>query len=350
MLFPGFVAQPTHAILNAFPVLAPSLQTSAAALLILLWRIAMHSSRFELPVLIYFSCLVFLGVIASSCRPATETNMNANANSTANTNSTPANVNANASPESLSGIGAREPEKYRATLIFSAETSGGEKTIGIPSLSAQIARSGDDRRVSFKLPDGTDLIYIDHAGHNYALLPARKQYAELSPAAVGFQIQKLMTPGQLVSYLGKVKGVQRVGEEQINGRAAEKYRYASTVKTGTQAGDVSNEAFVYIDKDTGLPLRSELFAEASGDVKGMRSAKIVAEMRDISTDVEASSFEVPAGLKQIPPEQIRAQIDAVTSTAVALVKALLANFNPQASPTASPSPVASASLSPSARP
>jgi hypothetical protein len=217
-------------------------------------------------------------------------------------------------------------------------------------LSAQIARNGDDRRVSFKLPDGSDLIYIDRAGHSYVVLPARKQYAELSPAAVGFQIQKLMTPGQLVSYLGKVKGVERVGEEQINGRAAEKYRYASTVNTATQAGQISNQAYVYVDKDTGLPLRSELFAEATGDVKGVKAAKIVAEMRDISTDTDASAFEVPAGLNQIPPEQIRAQIDALTSAAIAVVKALLANFNPQASPTVSPALAASPSLSPSVKP
>jgi hypothetical protein len=307
----------------------------------------MRRSLFNLPALVHLACFIVLATVASSCRPATETNTNANANIAANTNSAAANINTNASPESLSGISAREPEKYRATLVFSAETAGGEKTIGVPTLSAQIARSGDDRRVSFKLPDGTDLIYIDHAGHNYVVLPARKQYAELSPTAVGFQIQKLMTPGQLVSYLSRLKGVQHVGEEQVNGRAADKYRYTSTVKTSTQAGEVSNEAFVYVDKETGLPLRSELFAEATGNVKGMTSAKIVAEMRDISIDVDQSSFEVPAGMNQIPPEQVRSQIDAVTSTALALVKALLANFNQQ---TGSPSPAATASMSPSIKP
>jgi hypothetical protein len=56
-----------------------------------------------------------------------------------------------------------------------------------------------------------------------------------------------------------------------------------------------------------------LFAESSGNVNGVNSARIVAEMRDISTDVEPSLFTVPEGLNKIPPEQIRAQIDSLTN-------------------------------------
>ena|SRR3989442_133242 len=310
----------------------------------------MRSSIFKVPTLIYFVAALGLASIAGGCGTPTNTNTNSNTNITANTNSTPANPNANSSSESLSGISAREPEKYRATLVFSAETEGGEKTIGIPTLAAVVARNGDDRRVAFKMPDGSELIYIDRAAHHYVLLPARKQYAELTPEALGFQIQKLMTPGQLVSHLEKLKGVQRVGEEALNGRTAIKYSYASTVKTSTQAGDVSNQAYVYVDKDTGLPLRSELVAEASGNVKGVKSAKIVAEMRDISTDVDPATFEVPANLNKIPPEQIRAHIDAVTSAATAIIKALLANMNTAPPPASSPSAAATPSPSSSVKP
>ena len=304
----------------------------------------MRSSIFRPPALFCLAATLLLVIVASSCRPASETNTNSNVNLSANTNTTPANLNANNSPESLSGVNTREPAKYRATLVFSAETAGGEKTIGIPTFSAEVARNGDDRRLSFKLPDGSDLIYIDHDNHNYAIVPARKQYAELTAEAVGFQIQKLMTPGQLVSYISKLKGLERVGDDQVNGRTADKYRYATTVKTGTQAGEVKNEAYVFVDKETGLPLRAELFAESSGSVKGINSAKIVAEMRNISTDVDPSLFTVPEGLNKIPPEQIRAQIDAVTSTAAAVIKALLANLNtstPASSPTPAVSPAAS---------
>ena len=307
----------------------------------------MSSSIVRPATLFCLAASLLLVVIASGCRPPSETSTNANTNLSTNANTAAANLNTNNSPESLSGVNTREPSKYRATLVFSAETAGGDKTIGIPTLSADVARSGDDRRLSFKLPDGSDLIYIDHDNHNYAIVPARKQYADLTKEAVGFQIQKLMTPGQLVSYIGKLKGVERVGDEQVNGRNADKYRYSTTVKTGTQAGEVNNEAFVFVDKETGLPLRAELFAESSGSVKGLNSAKIVAEMRNISTDVDPTLFTVPEGLNKIPPEQIRAKIDAVTSTATAVIKALLTNLNAGAqSGPSSPTPSPTASTSP----
>ncbi|HXD34108.1 MAG TPA: hypothetical protein VN643_23530 [Pyrinomonadaceae bacterium] len=297
----------------------------------------MLSSALKLTIQLSLCVLLFA---ACGTPTNTNTNTNSNANITANTNAAPAN--ANTSAESLAVITAREPDKYRATLTLSAETENGEKTIGMPTLSVAIARSGDSRRVSFKMPDGSDLIYIDTTDHHYVVLPARKQYAELTPDAVGFQIQRLMTPGQIVKHLERLKGVQQAGEEKFNGRTAMKYSYSSQVDTKTQAGEVKNQGFVYIDKDTGLPLRAELLAQASGEVKGVKSAKIVAEMRDISTDVDAAQFEVPAGLNKIPPEQIRSHIDAITSAATALVKALLANMNAAPPAAASPSPSASA--------
>src|SRR5438034_391373 len=112
-----------------------------------------------------FVLIVFL-VIANACQRS-DTNLNMNSNSTVNANTNTAaanantNANTNAASESISSIAAREPEKYRATLVFSAETEGGQKTIGIPTLSAEVARNGADRRVAFKLPDGSDLISLE---------------------------------------------------------------------------------------------------------------------------------------------------------------------------------------------
>jgi hypothetical protein len=295
-------------------------------------------------------CLFAVGLlilVGSGCQRA---DTNANTNLTANANTSPTNANANLSPDTNVGIATREPEQYQATLVFSAETEGGEKTVGIPTLSAQVARNGADRRVSFKLPDGSDLIYLEQGDKHIVIAPSRKQYAELTPEATGFQLQKLMTPGQLVSYLEKLRGVERVGDETINGRTADKYRYANTTNTSTSAGQVNTEAFVYVDKETGLPLRSELYSEASGNVQGVKGAKIVAEMRDISTTVDSTLFQVPAGLNKVPPEQVRAQIDAFTSTVAAVIKALLSNMAPQgASSSASPMMMASPSVSPSVK-
>jgi hypothetical protein len=288
-----------------------------------------------------------VSMLLSGCArgPANE-NVNLNVNTNTNANANVATVNANTAP-APSTLAAREPDAYRGTLVFSAETEGGDKTIGIPPLSAEVAKSGADRRVAFKLPDGSDLIYLDHNGVPYAILPARKQYAELTPEATGFQIRKLMTPGQIVSYLDRLQGIKLVGEEQQGGRTALKYQYERTSQTKTSAGEVKTESFFYIDKDTGLPLRAEMFSEASGNVQGVKGATFVAEMRDISTTVDPSLFEVPAGYNKIPEAQVRQQVDAITNAIAAGLRTLLMNMNTAPPPPpASPTPTASPSVSP----
>jgi len=293
--------------------------------------------------------IIAIASIGCSRGPVANANINTNINTNVNANPTGANINASSAPSTFA---AREPDSYRATIVFTAETEGGDKAIGIPTLSAEVAKNGADRRLSFKLPDGSDLVYLEHGGVQYGIAPGRKQYAELTPEATGFQIQKLMTPGQLVAYLDRLKGIEFVGEEQQAGRTALKYRYARTSETQTSAGEVKTESFVYVDKDTGLPLRAELFSEASGNVQGVKGAKVVAEMRDIQTNPDPSLFEIPAGYNKVPEAQVRAQVNAVTNTVAAVLRTLLTNMNsapPPPSPTATVSPAVSPATSPSPR-
>jgi len=297
------------------------------------------------PVLVLVLALSAVTIISNACaRSGTVANVNVNTNVNANANATAANINASTAP---STIAAKEPDSYRATLVLSAETEGGDKTIGIPTLSAEVARNGADRRLSFKLPDGSDLVYLEHNGVQYGIAPARKQYAELTPQATGFQLQKLMTPGQVVAYLDRLKGIEFVGEEQLQGRTALKYRYARTAETKTSAGEVKTESFVFVDKDTGLPLRAEIFSEATGNVQGVKGATIVAEMRNIQTNPDPSLFEVPTSFNKVPEAQVRAQVDAVVNTAAAVLRTVLSNMNSAPPP---PSPTVSPAISPAASP
>ena len=298
------------------------------------------------PVFMLVLAISVLVIAASGCArgPADNANVNTNINTNVNANAIAnANINANTAPSTFA---AREPDSYRATIIFTAETEGGDKAIGIPPLSAEVAKKGSDRRLSFKLPDGSDLIYLERAGVQYGIAPGRKQYAELTPEATGFQIQKLMTPGQLVAYLDRLQGIQFVGEEQQAGRTALKYRYERTSQTQTSAGEVHTESFIYVDKDTGLPLRAELFSEASGNVQGVKGAKVVAELRDINTNPDPSLFEIPEGMNKVSEQQVRAQVNAVTNTVAAVLRTLLQNMNT----TPAPSPTASATASPTVSP
>ena len=303
----------------------------------------MKNTDVRRPVILLFAIAV-VALAASACSRGANvnTNINTNANTNVNANATGANVNAATAP---STIAAREPDTYKATIVFTAQTEGGDRTVGIPTLTADVARSGADRRLSFKLPDGSDLVYLEKGGVQYGIAPARKQYAELTPEATGFQLHRLMTPGQLVAHLDRLQGLESVGEEQLNGRTALKYRYARTAQTQTSAGEVKTESFVYVDKDTGLPLRAELFSEASGNVQGVKGANVVAEMRDISTTVDPSLFEIPTGFNKVPEAQVRAQVDAVANTLLAVLRALLQSRQ-TAPPPPSPSPTVSPATSP----
>ena len=62
----------------------------------------------------------------------------ANSAVNSNMNSNPGNGTA-----TTGAINTREPDKYSATLTFSLQTEGGDKAIGIPSLSISVARNGD---------------------------------------------------------------------------------------------------------------------------------------------------------------------------------------------------------------
>jgi hypothetical protein len=71
----------------------------------------------------------------------------------------------------------------------------------------------------------------------------------------------------------------------------------------------------------------------------VKAARVVAEMRDIKTDIAATLFEAPAGYEQVAPEKVRQQIDALTSAVASILKAMMAGaMTPSASPTASLKP------------
>ena len=250
--------------------------------------------------------LLAVAIAGAACQPGTPSNTNANV---ANVNTNGAtNTNSAAPTTPTATIETREPEQYRATLVFSASAEGKPQGLQLP---VEVARSGDNRRYAFNnVPVIGQVIFLDRADKRYLILPGRKQYAEITPSLVGFDVRSL-TPGQVVTYLQNQRGVERVGEEQRDGRTVTKYRYAATAKTASQAGDVATESFIYVDKDTGLPLHAELTGQSTGNVQGVSRAHLVADMRDIQTTVDPAVFELPTGLTQLSEEQIKQQVATI---------------------------------------
>ena len=246
------------------------------------------------------AALALLALATAGCQQGNvkvETNSNAgNANAAA--------VNSNTSPAAEAAtIAASEPNEYRATLVFSGTAEGQSQGIKIP---VDVARSGDNRRYAFNLPAIGQIVLLDRSDKRYLIIPQRKQYAELTPELLGFDFRSL-TPAQVVAHLRRQQGVERVGEEQSNGRTVTRYRYAATAQTQTQAGQVRADSYFLVDKETGLPVHAELSGQSTGNVQGVSRARLVADMTDIQTTTNAADFELPQGYQQLTEQQIKEQ-------------------------------------------
>ena len=255
------------------------------------------------------------------------TNANGSATMTVNNNS-----NSIVAPGTT--VEASEPQEYQATVALKLEAGGDGKKTTLPSITAQVARSGDNRRMEFTLPSGEKVIYLDLGGKQLIVSPPRREYAELNKEALGIDLRRLLTPAQIVSQVKGMKGVERVGEEKYNGRDAVKYQYGAVTATNTKAGNVDTKSVVYVDKETGLPLHSETSsASPTGSVNGINNLHIITEMTNLQPTADANLFAEPTDYKKVAPEQIRQQLDALFKVAGTFIGQMM-----QAQTTASPSP------------
>lgn len=259
---------------------------------------------------------------------------------TATTNiNTNLNANVNSSAASTT-ITTSEPEKYQANIKLTLETVGESQKAALPTLGAVVARSGADRVMEFALPTGDKVIYLDKGGMHYVILPNRKQYAELSKEALGFEFRRLLMPEQIVQQVKAIPGVRLVGEESLNGRPVVKYAYSAAANTQTQAGTVATESYVLVDKETSLPVRSETVSQSQsgGNVQGVSGVRMVTEMTDIKTSPDANMFMLPTDYQKIDAEQVKAQANLIFNAVAALLGQAMKQT---AAPPASPSPMTS---------
>lgn len=292
-----------------------------------------------------FSILIALSLTLGCGAPPTTTTVNTNTN-LSNTNTVTANSNySNTNTSGSVTVGeAREPSEYQATVTVRIQALGDNKTTTMPTLAADVARSGDARRMTFTMPAGGRVVFLDKSGQNYLVLPDKNQYAELDQESLGFDVRRLMMPEQIVNQVRTMQGVERVGDENYQGRDAIKYRYASVTDTQSTAGNVATESFLIVDKATGLPLRSETVSQTQGgqSVQGYQGIRIVTEITNIQTTVAPDLFADPTGLQKIESEQVRAQVDMIFNAVAGLLLRAMGNTQ-QTAPVATPSPTATMS-------
>jgi hypothetical protein len=276
-------------------------------------------------------------VFIAGCEPQPMSNANlvhVNANSGNAVNTSNSNVNSMLTPGSV--VDAAEPVQYQANIKLTFEALGEKGKTTMPAVGARVLRSGDNRALEFALPNGEKVIYLETGSSNFVVLPARKQYAELSEDALGFEVRRLMMPKEIVAQMKAIPGVRLVGDENLNGRTVTKYAYNAAADTQTDAGKVSTESTLLVDKETGLPLRAELASQsASGTVQGYKGLRILTEMTDINPTPEASLLEVPPGFAKIDPETVKAQANLIFSAAAAIIGQMVTSGS-SPSPSASP--------------
>jgi hypothetical protein len=269
-------------------------------------------------------------LFVAACQPPAGGNVTANRS---NTNAASPAGNSNPNPvTSTTTVETREPEQYQAAIDLKFEAIGDQKAAPMPAIGAIVARNGADRRMEFNLPGGEKVVYLDKGDTHYMLLPNRKQYAELNKEALGFEVRKMLMPEQIVGQVKTMKGVERIGEENLNGRQVVKYRYGAAADTKTKAGTVETESYIIVDKETGLPLRSETLSQSQSgaNVQGYKGLRFVTEMSDIKTEAPSALFEVPEGYQKIDPEQVKSQAKMIFDAAVLIIGQALKQGQPYA--------------------
>lgn len=292
-------------------------------------------SRFS----VYIGSIALSSALLSGCGQPAGNVSSVNSNIAVNTNINANTFNANVAMVP-NGPTFAEPKTYQGVISLTLQTIGEQQNASMPPLKAVVARNGADRVMEFTLPTNEKVIYLEKGGVNYVILPTRRQYAELTSEALGFEVRRLMMPEQIVEQLKGIQGVQLAGEESINGRQVQKYTYGTATNTGTQAGTVATESYFLIDKETNLPIRSEIVSQSTsgGNVQGVKGARLLTEMTDVRPQPDPNLFNVPTDFQKIDPEQVKAQATLLFNAAAAIIGQMVNQANQAPTPMATMSP------------
>jgi len=242
--------------------------------------------------------LLVLGAVLSSACATAGTNTATVSNS---------NAAAPTPPPPPAPLEAREPDRYSVATTITVQPTGNAPQTNIPPMQFTFARITDQRRVSFKLPDPVgEVIYLEKPPMKYLIFPARNQYVELDPNELGFQLGELMSPASAIQRLKEKSRYEMLGTEAINGRTAIKYRFSGAVDTHTQAGTAEANSIVYVDQETGLPLRSEIDTSSTSGA----GARIVTTTDNLQLTADAAMFEVPTTMKKVTSTELKQQVQS----------------------------------------
>lgn len=254
----------------------------------------------------FIASLIILASIALGCSGASK---ETGANSSAGSSSKPGgNANAKAGPRAASSqsaaIDIKEPERYSVAMTISIQETASDAPAPMLTQQLTLARLDADRRWAFAFPAPLgQIVYLEKSGLKYLVLFERKQYVELAPNTFGFEIGNVLTPHSIAGRL-KSHQYEKLGLEPANGRTAIKYRLTAAGGASTQI-----DGLIFVDQETGLPLRSELNTTAPSGNK----SRVIVEVRDVQLSPDRAQFDVPVGMKKVTQQEARQQIESFAS-------------------------------------
>ena len=219
----------------------------------------------------------------------------------------------------------QEPDRYSVTMTISAQATTSDAPAPMATQQLSFARFDADKRWGFVLPAPIgQVVYLEKSGLKYLILFDRKQYLETTLDALGFQPGSTLTPNGVVERL-KTRPHEKLGLEPVNGRTAVKYRSAEPRESST-TNDV-----IFVDQETGLPLRCELNSNAPDGTK----SRMIVEVRDVQLNPDRAQFDVPAGMKKISEQEARQQVDGFANALRSVVDIINGKQSGVAVPSAS---------------
>jgi len=254
----------------------------------------------------FIASLIMLASFALGCSEASKgTDANSSAGSSPKLGG---NANANSGPRAASSqsaaIDIKEPERYSVAMTISIQETASEAPAPMLTQQLSLAKLGADRRWTFVFPAPLgQIVYLEKSGLKYLVLFERKQYVELSADAMGFQLGNVLTPHSIAERL-KPGQYEKLGLEPVNGRTANKYRLI-----GAGGASAQTDGLIFVDQETGLPLRSEMNAAAPSGTK----SRVIVEARDVQLNPDRAQFDVPVGMKKVTQQEARQQIEGFAS-------------------------------------
>lgn len=235
--------------------------------------------------------LLTVSAAGASCKK-TSVEPAANANTTAEVDDT----------TTTPPFSTKEPERYQWTRVITGVAAGDKTGASEPAVSQAVfmARDADKRREDYEIIKGVKLTVLRLPEGSYTLYPAKKIYAEMNTGGAQSNARKDVPPDFSADKLVNASRVgaryEKLGTEDVNGRATTKYRVTTRGQTGE-----ARETIIWVDESLGMPIKSE--STSKSETTG--ESKYTVEYKDIKLETDPSLFVLPKDYKKVSQEDIQ---------------------------------------------